>query len=1383
MSDGKTSGFEPTPGQYKAINHRGHNVLVAASAGSGKTKVLIERVLKQVLEQGTDLSRMLIVTFTDAAAKEMRDRLTIELQKKLSELLSKPFTADKKQVSWIKQQLVKVNVADISTIHAFCLHLIQKYYYLVDIDPDFRLISDDTERTLIRDDVWSTVREHFYQQLEDADEIGSDMSEKQRQDAKSFGKLLQIFAKDRDDEDFSDLVMRADEFSSATSDPKRWLAGLSSSYELKDGQDFTSSKIWQGSLKGLIMEKLTTVLTDLKARNQLFTTQLRPEMENYWNNEIADDLKGYSKKKQDRLDKYAVKAHQQQTEVKNVEDLLAAVENDTSYTKLQELVQNCKLSATPTLMKRRSATAPNDLNARAVILNEKMKSYHDSANKKLSTNLLSDCFTAGPEKLAYLMHNSENLLIKFGEIVATFRQEYQREKKHRHLLDFNDLEHYALRIVSANTKESLQVKTMLQNRYKEIMVDEYQDTNGVQEALLSAIKNPRAGNMFMVGDVKQSIYRFRQADPALFNQKYQEYVAIDDGQSIAGAPGEKIILAENFRSVENVADLTNLVFRQLMDQKIGEISYDDNAALKAGNLSYPTETRHVSTDILIYESNESSEEGTDEEQSENYFEIDSKEEGQIYLVAHKIKRLIETEHASIFDRRSGTMRPLAYQDIAILASTHGDSLLIAEQFKSLGIPVNVDNTNNYFKTIEIQIMMSLLETIDNPHQDIPLVAVLRSPLYQFNENDLAMLRIQLKHGDFYQTLTDFRYQYEKRSPKKAELHNEQGEALYAKVTRFLDDLTSFRVRGRRNDLATLIWAIYTRTGFLDYAGGMPGGKQRQANLHALYQRAADYEKMSYKGIFQFVRFIKKMQEKDHDLAEMNVQDGNNAVSFMTIHKSKGLEFPVVFLINAHKKFNMRSISHKPYILDDKLGMGMDYVETINEAGRLIQVKDQTPVKLAIKEKATRKAIAEEMRKLYVALTRAEQKIYVVGESSDMVTALKNWTNLIDDGRVTLSDEGRTNSKANYLDWIGAAVVRSPAFGAKNIYRYSLNETGKPVTFTGPKLDADLNDEAKQMGGIRQKVTSLKSDAPEIIKGSKADVRIEFWDRQRLQYEVSDIEKVNQQNAHDWSKRQTQSGQLPPEYAALLTYKYPKEQLTLTTAYQSVTDIKRLFEDPDNESMGQIDVDRLGGSSESFEKQDPGQSVYLQHGFERPRFMTEEKDVTPTEIGTATHLIFQKLELDRPVTKKSVQTMVTALTEDGSISNALATKINIAGIIKLYRTKLGQEIIANRHKLRREAPIAMLYPVGKLFDQPSLRQIEQPVLIHGIIDGYFTAKNGTTVLFDYKTDHVPVRGEHKVAEKYRGQLNLYALALQSILGSGKPIEKYIYLVDTGEVVQL
>ena len=282
MSTEKKSGFEPTPGQYKAINHRGHDVLVAASAGSGKTKVLIERVLKQVVEQHVDLSSMLIVTFTEAAAKEMRDRLAKQLQQKLAQLVEENQPESQAEMSWLRQQLLAVNVADISTIHAFCLHLIQKYYYTCDIEPDFRLVSDDTERTLLRDDAWDTVRERYYQQLEDSYQTDNSLTDQQRADAQLFEKLLQIFAKDRDDANFSELVLRADEFASATSDPTTWLLQLSRSYAVEPGQDFTTSVIWQSSLKEMLTVQLDEIVTNLERKNELYSEQLRPEIEEYW---------------------------------------------------------------------------------------------------------------------------------------------------------------------------------------------------------------------------------------------------------------------------------------------------------------------------------------------------------------------------------------------------------------------------------------------------------------------------------------------------------------------------------------------------------------------------------------------------------------------------------------------------------------------------------------------------------------------------------------------------------------------------------------------------------------------------------------------------------------------------------------------------------------------------------------------------------------------------------------------------------------------------------------------------------------------------------------------------------------------------------------------
>lgn len=543
------------------------------------------------------------------------------------------------------------------------------------------------------------------------------------------------------------------------------------------------------------------------------------------------------------------------------------------------------------------------------------------------------------EATAEAMNNSRGIVAELAAVVQQFATAYDAEKRRRHVWEFSDIEHFALQILQAPAPEAIAVREQLSKDYHEIMVDEYQDTNELQEAIVTTLAHEHPGNLFMVGDIKQSIYRFRLAEPKLFIDKFNRYQADPDA-------GKEITLAENFRSMKNVDAFTNLIFTQIMDEQLGQIKYAGSAKLVYG-ANYPDTLPNVAF-LMIYDTEAPSDAGADD--------APDGDAGQVTLIAQQIRELLAKE-TQIWDRSEQQLRPLKYEDIAIISSTKKNNLEIQDQFGRADIPVQINDAQSYFKTTEVQIMMSMLQIIDNPYQDIPLAAVLRSPIVGLNENELAYLRINDKSDDYYSALLHFYQGYQDEYAG-----NHYADELYPKIQKFLEQLQQFQTTARQKQLATLIWQIYQTTGFLDYVAGMPAGPQRQANLHALYERAADYEQNGFKGLFQFVRFIERMQRNDHDLAEAKTRATENAVQVMTIHGSKGLEFPVVFLLNASKKFNMQDLTDHA-VLNNQLGIGIDYFDPEK------RVAAPTLPKLVIQAATRKEALAEEMRKLYVALTR------------------------------------------------------------------------------------------------------------------------------------------------------------------------------------------------------------------------------------------------------------------------------------------------------------------------------------------------------------------------------------------------------------------------------
>lgn len=1226
-----------TESQQRVLDTHGTNLLVSASAGSGKTRVLVDRVINMVLAHES-LEHLLIVTFTRAAAKEMKERIETALHQQISQA-----TAEEQR--YLSRQLAVLPVASISTLDAFCQQIVERYYYLIDLDPVFRILGDQAESALLRDSVWQDVREQLYQD----DTNGA------------FKRLVMNFSNDRSDEGLTDVVDQVFQFMGSKPDPQAWLKQLATPYAVKGS--LMRMPIVQDQLMPLVQAQLQQMATELQA---------------------AADLA-----EQVQVDKAVAY-------IATLMDQLANLDL-TSYgwNEFRANVATFDWGKLPSIGKKSADyEAYSEIKARYV-------AHRDNA--KLALQSIADLMPLPEQETVAAMRDSGDLVQTLAEVVDRFATAYHQEKQRRHVWEFSDIEHFALQILEATSPAAVAVRQQLSQDYHEIMVDEYQDTNELQEAIVTSLAHDEPGNLFMVGDIKQSIYRFRLAEPKLFLDKFNRYRADQTA-------GTEITLAENFRSIKNVDDFTNLIFTQIMDQQLGQISYQGSAKLVYG-ASYPAELPDVAS-LLIYDTAAPSQRGKDD--------LPSGAAGQVTLVAQKIQQLMR-DQTEIWDRKATKMRPLRYQDIAIIASTKGSNLEIQDQFGRADIPVQINDAQSYFKTTEVQIMMSLLQVIDNPYQDIPLVAVLRSPIVGLNENELAYLRITDKRDDYYTAIQYFSDHYAQYAD------NPYAERLRPKIQRFLEQLTLFHTVARQQQLATLIWQIYQTTGFLDYVGGMPAGAQRQANLHALYERAADYESNGFKGLFQFVRFIERMQRNDHDLAEAKTKATADAVQVMTIHGSKGLEFPVVFLLNASKKFNLQDLNAKA-VLNNQLGIGIDYFDQQN------RVTAPTLPKLILKSATKKEALAEEMRKLYVALTRAEQRLYIVGDCKGQEATLKAWSAANQESALVLNPLLR-ESTTSFLGWIGLALMRHPRFNATDDHEVlpslASDETQFDVNFYSADDLDDMGQQKKPEAGA-QWLTQLKQQV------------------ETTNYATVDVDQIDQ----------------------ALNFSYGYQAETQTTAYQSVSEMKRLFEDPDVAQLGRYQPTLTVSQG----------NRYVTREFSQPAFLQTVTAPTPTEVGTATHLVLQKLDLTQPVTVTAIDQLIATLVTNQVMTAAVAEKVDREQLLRLFDSDFGQQLVAHAQADHRETPFSLLLPAHDVFD--TVQDKTAKILIHGIIDGYFIDDQGDVTLFDYKTDYVAEgdAGIEKIKDRYAGQLKLYALALSKMLA--RPVtHRYLYLLSVGQLVEI
>lgn len=1240
-----------TPEQIEAIIKSNNNLLVSASAGSGKTRILVERVFQQLLE-GVNIDEYLIVTFTRAAAQEMKDRIEKEIRQAI------PIYPDKQH--HLLEQLHRLPQAQISTIHSFCMTIVQRFYYVIDRDPIFRLLTDSTEIQTLKEQAYENVTEIFY---------GAE-------DPKSFFKLAQTFSGKNDDGNLAEIVESLHQLAIAHPEPRLWLEKTLALYEVTP-ETFGESILWQDLMKEDILDVVRT-------------------------------CKSY-------IESALIVANAEELLAKNIERLQ---EDQAFYQTIEEIITNDHLESLNDIVTSHSYSRWNALNkeAKEILADEAamMKEYRDSAKKLFEDNITKK-YAAFPFEdqidMLNLMQPSLELLV---ETVTAYMNEYQKLKASNNLLDFNDLEHDALKILSTLNDEGInEAQLFYQNSFHEIMIDEYQDTNQLQEAILEAVsQGDQDGNRFMVGDMKQSIYRFRLADPTLFLDKYDRFGRHDGG--------EKIVLQKNFRSRAEVLDFTNLIFMQLMDHEVGDVVYDEEAELVTGFPKFP-KSDTFAAELLLFEK-----ENEDDTETYGFELIHDGRSGQVALIGQTVMQMIE-EKFLIYDKDLEKERPITYADFAILTRTKSMNTDIQMIFQELDIPVALNSTDNYFQTTEISTILSLLRVLDNPHQDIPWAAVLRSPIVGLDENELAEIRIHDKHHDYYTATVNFL-----EDPKSMTEH----AVLNQKLSTFFTDFTKWRNQARRVSVAELIWIIYEDTAYLEYVNGMPAGRQRISNLHALYERANDFEKTQFKGLYQFIQYIDRMSELDNDFDQaVNLIEHKDAVQVMTVHGSKGLEFPVVFYADASKNFNNSDYTGD-LIVDENYGIGTKYINTD------YRIKAHTFASTALAAEVKKANQSEELRNLYVALTRAEQKLFIVGTIDTLEKAYTSWGAVGSVDETVIPTYMRLKSRSA-LEWIGQAIFRHKDSEQTEFFIDNSKILNHPAQFVVKGFDRAAI------------VDNLQAMRPQL---TEAD-----WYRSLVNKDLRREDSID-----DFSGQSISDG--VQRAINRLNYKYPHEESTYTTSYQSVSEIKRWIEDPDVERLVLLDEERP-----------QGQNRFVIDELERPRFVAEETAPTPAEIGMATHLVLQKFDFSKIPNIETIQATIDKLVAIGNMNSHVAERIDVEKLVAFFKTQMGKRIVQADDHLEREISFSLKLDANTIFKGV---HEEDDILIHGIIDGYFEEEDGL-ILFDYKTDRVSHYGDEAfnvMTEKYQGQLAVYALALESILN--KPVkEANLIILDLNETLDL
>ena len=919
--------------QKQAIEEKGSNILVAAAAGSGKTAVLVERIINRILNDKIDIDKLLVVTFTNAAASEMRERILDAIYKKIEE--------DPSNIE-LQRQITLLNKASICTIHSFCLDVIRNNFYEINISPNFR-IGDTAEIELLKQETLDDLFEKKYFE-EDED----------------FLKLVDTYTGYRGDEPLKELVMEIYKFIQSSPFPRKWLEEKVEEFNIKDlSLDFAKTK-WGK----LILEEYEKNIeeTILGLKNVKQDLDSNPELEKF--SQVI------------RLD------------LENLELLKA---NLDSWDKVYELSQRFSFTKWPVDRKIQSS------------IKDEAKEKRDKINKKFK-GIKDKIFIYTSKEAIQDLQEVYEILNLLKKVVLEFEETYGKVKLERNVIDFNDIEHLALKIL-LKEEDGEYVPTEVAKKYKdkfeEIAIDEYQDSNMVQEYILTSIS--KGNNIFMVGDVKQSIYKFRQAMPELFLGKYEKYKLKKDKTENDDL---KIQLFKNFRSRENILSTSNLVFQEIMSKKLGDVEYNEDEYLNLGanypdieNVDFAGKTE---IDVINLNKNQIEEETEDTENNERIEDsiLESK------YVAKKIQELINSNYY-VFDKKQG-YRKITYKDIVVLLrSTATLAPIYEKEIADLGMPVFSDTSSEYLNSVEIQTIISVLKIIDNPMQDIPLVTVMRSMIGGFTDNDLIEIRLADKNCNFYESILKAQVQV--------------SEELRIKINNFLEKIENWREANEYLNLDELIWKIYLDTGYYNYVGLMQNGKLRQANLKMLFERAKQYESASFKGLFNFINFIDKLKLSSGDLGSAKIIGENeDVIRIMSIHKSKGLEFPVVFLSSTGKKFNMQDLNKK-VLLHQDIGLGPTYTNYEKK------IEYPTLAKEAIKIVTKREVLAEEMRVLYVALTRAKEKLVITGiekDVNDSIDSKQKELEIYKDNIENKMNPNLVGKYKSYIDWIELVYLKN-----------------------------------------------------------------------------------------------------------------------------------------------------------------------------------------------------------------------------------------------------------------------------------------------------------------------------------------------------------------------
>ena len=1272
-------GVKWTPEQESAImspkdsNLGAQTLLVAAAAGSGKTAVLVERIITRLKDMENPLSvqELMVVTFTKAAAAEMSARIGVALAKAMES------TDDKALQARLERQLNLLPSAHISTLHSFCQWVIRSYFYKLDIPPTAR-IGNEAEMALLKQEVLENLLKEAYEH-----------------NMYGIFDLSDFFSDDKSDAGLQDKVLSLYEFAMSQSNSDGWMRHAVEPYKAAQEQDLRDT-LWGRAMWDDQQAEIDRIADRIEQMEPLLESPVGP-------------------KKWDKVYQEQLAALAQLKGVQTWSDMVDVCRNLDTFTK-------ASFTSLGKALERGEVDGA---------LADEFKSL-GSQNKDSLKGMKNGLFHIDESVLQQQFKDQYPLIHNLVELTIAFHKAYDEAKKEQGIMDFSDLEHLCLALlVEPGTEDDPQpseVALELQDTFKEIMVDEYQDTNGVQETIINLIS--RVDNRFYVGDVKQAIYSFRMADSSLFMNKYNTYGLMND------AVERRIDLAKNFRSHENILTTTNFIFYQIMTQEAAELDYGEKESLIPGRIveEAPSDWVGGTVELHLLDTSDTNRSDETDGDSETAGDEPENNERELDFIIQKIKEL----HASKkqVQNADGSFRQIQWRDFAVLRrSLAGWGTRAVAAMRQAGIPAVVNERDGYFEAQEIQLLLSLLQIIDNPEQDLPMAAVLHSGLVGLDANELGALRLT-GDGSLWSVM-----------PLYAE------QAQDERLLQFIAHIERWRTLSRRHGVADLLWDVYETLDYVNYVGAMPNGLVRRANVMALYERAKGFESSGFRGLFRFLRFVESLRDSNQDMAVANVvTEADDVVRLMTIHKSKGLEFPVVFLSGVQKKFNTMDFN-SPLLVDKNGGIGLKgyYPD--------IRVSYPSMPWLYCKSIKSDAMKAEEQRILYVALTRARDKLFLTGYINKEIKKEKGVGAHIKHAALTQTQAlGADLIKAgnSYLHWLLIAFARHLDGGAplRNIIELE-GETNFDLLDRQCQVKVEIHD------------GSLYGDLD-----YKADVDETTINTVRVLGKVNDVA-------------------LPEEIVQRFAFTYPNLIAAKTTAKISVSELKRRFAERDAEAVSATDVSMqqkpviscnitedttgenaiLDTSIPTINETELADSVF---GRKPLAIAAADEVVTGAQWGTLMHEAMQWLPVKK-YTQTSMTDMLDSLQAEGKFSDEERSLLSDRSLYGFFNSDLGQRLIASK-RVERELPFSMLFDGNRVY--PDVENGER-LFLQGIIDTAFV-EDDQWVLVDYKTDRV--KSGDELIRRYKIQMDLYKEALERL--TNMPVKaSYIYSFRLHEAVLL